>query len=54
MPKKRFTMDDYYSQLEEVRQRVRLKSQPVAPTNLIERLRGAVLKRSQLPKLPKV
>ena len=44
MAKKRFSMDDYYAQLEEIRQRHR---QPVVPANsaLKEKLKQALLKR---------
>ena len=49
MPKKpKFTMDDFFAQMDEIRGRHRTK-----PTNLIERLRQ-VAGRPALPRLPKL
>ena len=48
--KKRFTMSDYYAQLDEIREKHRQKPASVPATDLIGRIRQAV--KFKLPKLP--
>lgn len=53
MSRKKYTMDDYFARMDEIRERHRPK--PVAaPMDIITRLRQAAQRRLQMPKLPKV
>ncbi len=54
MARKKYTMDNFYAHLDEIRERHRAKA-VVAPASPIERIRQAVMKGKGLsPKLPRV